>query len=70
MRYRLFRNKTINQVQISARINGQTSQLLCTQYTNPGISSTIFENLVDSGQKRDVREILRNLIGCLEDWEY
>ena len=28
----------------------------------------LFWDLVYPGQNRDVREILRNLIGCLEDW--
>ena len=38
-----------------------------------GVSSTIFKkrvlDLVYSGENHDVEEILRNLIGCLKDWE-
>ena len=33
----------------------------------PWVSSTIFKKA--PGQNSDVREILRNLVGFLEDWE-
>ena len=32
----------------------------------PSLKSSL--DLDNSGQNRDVREILRNLIGCLKDW--
>ena len=49
-----------------------SKNLETTQNTNLGVSSAILESawdLVHPGQNRDVREILRNLIGCLEYWE-
>ena len=41
-------------------------------YTNPGFRLPSLKSawdLVYPGQNCDVREILRNLIGCLENWE-
>ena len=41
-------------------------------YTNPGFRLPSLKSawdLVYPGKNRDVREILRNLIGCLEDWK-
>ena len=41
-------------------------------YTNPGFYLPSLKkvwDLVHPGKNRDVRKILRNLIGCLEDWE-
>ena len=46
--------------------------LTFAQYTNPGFSLPSLKgawDLVYPGRNCDVREILGNLIGCLEDYE-
>ena len=42
-------------------------------YTNPGFRLPSLKSawdLVHPGQNRDVKEILRNLISFLEDWDF
>ena len=51
-----------------SRLTFQSNKL----YTNPGFRLPSLKNgsdLVYPEQNRDVKEILKNLIGCLEDWK-
>ena len=48
----------------------QYSEICLFKYTNPGLPFLKSAwDLVYPGQNDDVKEILRNLIECLEKWE-
>ena len=56
----------------SILLNGIACKIQTLFLRQSGVSSTIFKGALDlvyHGQNRDVREILRNVIGSLDDWE-